>query len=88
MQTLSQLQQENRPPAKDLLNNRYQKVKRLGEGSYGTVYLAIDTKPEGISRKADAKALQLLEKVVEEPPFSEDVVMKDAAAEAGKKEAL
>jgi serine/threonine protein kinase len=38
-------------------------VKRLGEGSYGTVYLAIDHKPEGIKRKADPKALSLLEKI-------------------------
>lgn len=39
------------------------KVKRLGEGSYGTVFLAIDTKPEGIKRKIDPKYLNLLDKV-------------------------
>ena len=47
------------------MNNRYQKVKRLGEGSYGTVYLAIDTKPQGVKRRADNKALQLLDKVID-----------------------
>ena len=48
---------------KDLLNNRYQKVKRLGEGSYGVVYLAIDTMPQGGKRLADPKALKLLDQV-------------------------
>jgi serine/threonine protein kinase len=41
-------------------------VKKLGEGAYGTVFLAIDTKPEGIKRKVDHKYLNLLDKV-EEP---------------------
>lgn len=43
-----------------LLNNRYEKVKKLGEGSYGTVFLAIDHRPEGIKRKVDPKVLSLL----------------------------
>jgi serine/threonine protein kinase len=46
-----------------LLNNRYQKVKRLGEGAYGAVYLAVDMKPEGVKRKADPKALDMLKDV-------------------------
>lgn len=65
---------------KPLLNNRYAKVKRLGEGTYGTVYLAIDTKPEGGKRKADPKALAMLDKVVTEPyggAGTSDVPMKD-----------
>jgi serine/threonine protein kinase len=63
---------------KVLLNNRYQKVKRLGEGSYGTVYLAIDTKPHGIKRKADPKALQMFSNIEEGGAAkSSDVVMKD-----------
>lgn len=48
---------------KDLLNNRYVKIKRLGQGSYGIVYLAFDTKPSGIKRKADTNALLLLDKI-------------------------
>jgi len=32
-------------------------VKRLGEGSYGTVFLAVDTKPKGIKRKIEQKYL-------------------------------
>lgn len=47
------------------LNNRYIKVKRLGEGAYGTVYLAIDTMPNGKNRQADHKALQMLDKIAE-----------------------
>ena len=54
-------------PATKLLNNRYQKVKRLGEGSYGAVYLAIDMKPDGAKRKADPKALERLQDVKEPP---------------------
>ncbi len=46
-----------------LLNNRYQKVKRLGEGTFGVVYLAIDTKPDGMKRKGDPKALAMLPEV-------------------------
>jgi serine/threonine protein kinase len=70
------------------LNNRYQKVRRLGEGSYGTVYLAVDTKPQGGQRRADAAALKLLEKVPESNKFGEgaagsgDAEMKEAAQEA------
>ena len=65
---------------KPLLNNRYAKVKRLGEGTYGTVYLAIDNKPEGGKRKADPKALAMLDKVVTElygGAGTSDVIMKD-----------
>jgi serine/threonine protein kinase len=46
-----------------LLNSRYQKVKQLGHGSYGTVYLALDTKPEGLKRKIDAQYLSLLDHI-------------------------
>ena len=46
-----------------LLNERYEKVKRLGEGSYGTVYLAIDRKPKVAKRRVDPAALQQLDKV-------------------------
>ena len=49
----------------DLLNNRYEKIKKIGEGSYGTVFLAKDTKPEGIKRKVDKKVLNLLDKINE-----------------------
>jgi serine/threonine protein kinase len=38
-------------------------VKKLGEGSYGTVYLALDTKPEGIKRRIDPKYLGMLQNV-------------------------
>lgn len=71
-----------------LLNNRYQKVKRLGEGSYGTVYLAIDMKPDGLKRKADPKALELLKEVKEEEDRrDEDVKMTDVE-DTRQKEAL
>jgi serine/threonine protein kinase len=61
MQTLHSYQSSSN--SHDLLNNRYKKVKRLGEGSYGTVFLAVDTKPEGTKRKVDSKVLNLLDKV-------------------------
>ena len=48
-----------------LLNNRYHKVKQLGHGSYGTVYLGVDTKPEGLKRKIEAKYLSLLDCIEE-----------------------
>ena len=63
----AQPSQQQQYPASELLNGRYKKVKRLGEGSYGTVFLAIDTKPQGIKRKIDPKYLQLLEKVADKP---------------------
>jgi serine/threonine protein kinase len=63
----------------NLLNNRYHKVKRLGEGAYGTVYLAIDTKPTGIKRQADPKALLMLDKIAEVGVSADgDVQMKDS----------
>eukprot|EP00347_Sterkiella_histriomuscorum_P013854 403363111 len=65
--TSAQPSQQQQYPASELLNGRYKKVKRLGEGSYGTVFLAIDTKPQGIKRKIDPKYLQLLEKVADKP---------------------
>jgi len=52
-----------------LLNNRYEKVKKLGQGSYGTVYLAVDTKPSGIKRKVESKYLSLLDQFEEKPQF-------------------
>jgi len=61
---------------KPLLNNRYLKVKKLGEGSYGAVYLAIDMKPEsGIVRQANPKALEMLQHVPDDS--KEDAVMTD-----------
>lgn len=54
-----------------VLNNRYIKVSKLGEGSYGTVFLAVDTKPQGTKRRVDAKYLDLLERV-EEPKLNEE----------------
>ena len=48
-----------------LLNNRYSKVKKLGEGSYGTVYLATDMKPEAIKRRVDPKYLAMFQNVEE-----------------------
>lgn len=60
----------------NLLNNRYEKMKKLGEGSYGTVFLAIDHKPEGIKRKVDAKVLNLLDKVGDDPS-TKDTEMTD-----------
>lgn len=63
--------------AKPLLNNRYQKVKRLGEGAYGSVYLAIDMKPEGgVRRGADPRALEMLQAVKEQRSV-DDVKMTD-----------
>lgn len=53
-----------------LLNNRYKKVKVVGHGSYGTVYLALDTKPSGISRKIDQKYLNMLNKIDETKNYS------------------
>jgi serine/threonine protein kinase len=46
-----------------LINNRYQKVKRIGEGSYGTVFLAVDMRPDGKSRTVDQKYLNLIPKL-------------------------
>ena len=54
-----------------LLNNRYIKVSKLGEGSYGTVFMAIDTKPAGTKRRVDNKYLDLLERV-DEPKLNEE----------------
>ena len=61
------------------MNNRYQKVRRLGEGAYGAVYLAIDMKPDGPRRKADPKALEMLKEVKEGVSSDqvEDVKMTD-----------
>jgi len=49
-----------------LLNNRYEKVARLGEGSYGTVYKAIDKKPQGVKRTIDPKFFALFCKIEDE----------------------
>jgi serine/threonine protein kinase len=73
-----------------LLNNRYLKIKRLGEGAYGYVYLAIDMKPDGPHRKADPKALEMLKEVKEGVSSDqvEDVKVTDAAEDTKQKEAL
>ena len=72
------------------MNGRYLKVKRLGEGAYGAVYLAIDMKPEGPHRKADPKALDMLKEVKEGVSSDqvEDVKMTDEAENTKQKEAL
>ena len=54
----------------NLLNNRYEKVRKLGEGSYGTVFLARDTMPKATSRKVDNKYLNLLDKLSEDDTAS------------------
>lgn len=64
----------------ELLNGRYFKQKKLGEGSYGTVFLAVDTKPDGLKRKLDKKHLQLLDKFQEGK--HEDVEMSEEQKEA------
>ena len=68
----------------ELLNGRYFKVKKLGEGSYGTVFLAVDTKPQGIKRKVDKKHLQLLERFQESGSAArdEDVEMNEEQKQA------
>jgi maltodextrin utilization protein YvdJ len=71
----------------------------LGEGSYGTVFLAVDTKPQGIKRKLENKYLNLLDKVELNPSGGsvytrndEDVVMteeqKSAVSTLGNKQLI
>lgn len=38
-------------------------MRKLGEGSYGTVYLATDMKPEAIKRRVDPKYLTMFQNV-------------------------
>ena len=46
----------------NLLNGRYKKIDKLGEGSFGTVYKAFDMKPHKIRNKVDQKYLNMIEK--------------------------
>lgn len=48
-----------------LLQNRYQRVKRIGEGAYGIVYKALDCKPE-----VSKAVCQIPKESHEKPPFS------------------
>lgn len=70
-------------------------MKKLGEGSYGTVFLAIDTRPGDIKRKVDQKYLNLLDKIDDNKGesksvysghrgYDEDVEMSEEQKEAVK----
>jgi len=54
-------------------------VRKLGEGAYGTVFLAVDMKPKGGKRKIDKKHLDLLDKVATEgkSQYGEDTPMTE-----------
>lgn len=64
-----------------MLNSRYRKVKKIGEGSYGIVYKYIDEKPKplGIKPKVQEvkKEIQEESKVTEIPIFQTPDVIED-----------
>ena len=58
--------QEKQPK---LLNGRYEKVKKLGEGAYNVVYLAKDLMPSGQSRLLSQHHLDLVGQLPIENPY-------------------
>jgi serine/threonine protein kinase len=48
-----------------LLNGRYRKIKKLGQGSYNVVYLAEDMLPEGKKRMLAQQHLEMIAKIPE-----------------------
>ena len=51
------------PKEPKLLNGRYKKIKKLGQGSYNVVYLAEDLLPEGKNRILSQKHLDMIGKI-------------------------
>lgn len=54
---------DDEPKKPKLLNGRYLKIKKLGDGSFCTVYLAEDLLPEGHNRQLSPEVLELVGKI-------------------------
>ena len=46
-----------------MLNNRYEKVQKIGQGAYAQVYKAIDLRPEASGRRVADEHLAMFKKV-------------------------
>jgi len=53
-----------------MLNGRYQKVIKLGQGSFNVVYLAKDLLPDGQSRLLSQKHLDMIPKLPSKNPYT------------------
>ena len=49
--------------SKRIFNHRYEKIKKIGEGSFNTVYIAHDLHPDGQSRLLGQEVLEMIEKL-------------------------
>lgn len=56
---------EPKKPKQKVFNGRYLKIKKLGQGSFNTVYLAQDLIPNGSSRALSKEQLELISKIPE-----------------------
>lgn len=62
---MSSWDDEPKDPKRKLLNGRYLKIKKLGQGSFNTVYLAEDLYPDGKNRVLSKEQLELISKIPE-----------------------